>query len=103
MKSLIIDAQLAGASGDMFLGAFLDLYGNSKDVKVAVKERQKLLDKISSVIPKAAGLAEKAKITAKLERKNQFCGVTAASVPFDLSNRKMRASMTVARSALASW
>ncbi|NHK30275.1 MAG: nickel pincer cofactor biosynthesis protein LarC [Asgard group archaeon] len=74
MKNLIIDAQLAGAAGDMFLGALLDLlYKDEKDQKKADLKRQKFISNIASVIPKLAGLDEKeANIAVEIIRKNAF-------------------------------
>ena len=70
MKSLIIDAQIAGASGDMFLSALLALYGADEKKSVADKKRQQLMDDIASKIIQAADLEDKAKIKVKLQHKN---------------------------------
>ncbi|MCE7746431.1 MAG: LarC family nickel insertion protein, partial [Candidatus Heimdallarchaeota archaeon] len=70
MKSLIIDAQIAGASGDMFLSALLALYGADEKKSVADKKRQQLLDSIASKIIQAADLQDEAKIKVKLQHKN---------------------------------
>jgi uncharacterized protein (TIGR00299 family) protein len=74
MKNLIIDAQLAGAAGDMFLGALLDLlYKEEKDKKKADLKRQEFVSNIASIIPKLAGLDEKkTSISVEIIRKNTF-------------------------------
>ena len=53
MKCVIIDGQLTGASGDMFLGALLDLYfKDEKDVMKADKKRKELANKIAKIVVK---------------------------------------------------
>jgi len=71
LKCIIIDGQLTGASGDMFLGALLDLqFKDEKDVLKADKKRKDLANKIAKFVVKAAGLEGKAKLEIDLERKN---------------------------------
>ena len=71
MKCIIIDGQLTGASGDMFLGALLDLqFKEEDDILKADKKRKDLANKIAKIIVKAAGLEGKAKLEIDLERKN---------------------------------
>ncbi|MHA1308757.1 MAG: nickel insertion protein, partial [Candidatus Heimdallarchaeota archaeon] len=71
MKCVIIDGQLTGASGDMFLGALLDLqFKDESDIQKADKQRKELANKLAKIIVKAAGLEEKAKLEIDLERKN---------------------------------
>ncbi|NHJ47392.1 MAG: nickel pincer cofactor biosynthesis protein LarC [Asgard group archaeon] len=73
MKSLIIDAQIAGAAGDMFLSAFLDLlYKDESDQKKADKKRQEFISEIASSIPKLADLESDAKISIDIIRKEKF-------------------------------
>ncbi|NHJ38976.1 MAG: LarC family nickel insertion protein, partial [Asgard group archaeon] len=74
MKYLIIDAQIAGAAGDMFLGALLDLlYKDENDQENADNKRQKFISDIAKAIPKLAGLDEKkSKIEVEISRKNKF-------------------------------
>lgn len=74
MKNLIIDAQIAGAAGDMFLGALLDLlYKDDSNQEMADKKRQKFITDIASAIPQLAGLdEEKTKIIVEIKRKNNF-------------------------------
>jgi hypothetical protein len=70
MKTLIIDAQIAGASGDMFLGALFDLlFPEIKNKKEADKNRQEMLTKLTRQIVDAIELEEVA-INTKLQRKN---------------------------------
>ncbi len=71
MKSLIIDAQIAGASGDMFLSALLDLvYSDDKKKIDADKKRKNLLLDIATKITLAEDLKEKASLDIDLIRKN---------------------------------
>ncbi|NPE08958.1 MAG: nickel pincer cofactor biosynthesis protein LarC [Asgard group archaeon] len=70
MKSLIIDAQIAGASGDMFLSALLALFGADEKKTVADKKRQQLMNDIALKIVQAADLQNEAKISVKLQHKN---------------------------------
>jgi hypothetical protein len=69
MKGLIIDGQIAGASGDMFLGALLALCYSNEEKDKAIKKQQEIVQKIAAVIPKAANLPE-AKIAVSVESKN---------------------------------
>ena len=71
MKCIIIDGQLTGASGDMFLGALLDLqFKDESDIQKADKKRKDLANKLAKIVVKAAGLEGKAKLEIDLERKN---------------------------------
>ncbi|MHA1440791.1 MAG: nickel pincer cofactor biosynthesis protein LarC [Candidatus Heimdallarchaeota archaeon] len=71
MKCIIIDGQLTGASGDMFLGALLDLqFKDESDIQKADKKRVELANKLAKMVIKAAGLEGKAKLEIDLERKN---------------------------------
>jgi uncharacterized protein (TIGR00299 family) protein len=73
MDILCIDAQLAGAAGDMFLSALLDLlYKEESDQKKADKKRQQFISGIAQKIPQIAGLEGKAKINIEIERKEKF-------------------------------
>ena len=64
MKVLVIDGQIAGAAGDMFLSALLDLY------EVVDKQREELVNELAKKIVKAAKLEGKAELAINLERKN---------------------------------
>ena len=71
MKNLIIDGQVAGAAGDMFLSALLDLsFQEEKNQKEADKRREILVNDIASKIIKSAKLEKEAEIKITLERKN---------------------------------
>lgn len=71
MKCVIIDGQLTGASGDMFLGALLDLqFKDEDDVVKADKKRKDLANKLAKIIVKAADMEGEAKLEIDLERKN---------------------------------
>ncbi|MBK5112870.1 MAG: nickel pincer cofactor biosynthesis protein LarC [Candidatus Heimdallarchaeota archaeon] len=70
MKSLIIDAQIAGASGDMFLSALLALYQADEKKTVADKKRQQLIDDLATKIIQAADLQDEATIIVKIQHKN---------------------------------
>ncbi len=73
MKGLIIDGQNAGASGDMFLGALVDLmYSDEKDFQIADKKRSDLLQEIGSKIIQATKLANEVELGVDLNRKKQF-------------------------------
>ncbi|MBD3192025.1 MAG: nickel pincer cofactor biosynthesis protein LarC [Candidatus Heimdallarchaeota archaeon] len=73
MRYLIIDGQMAGASGDMFLGALLDLQGqNIGDKEKAENQRKQLINNLTEIIPKAASLDEKAKISTAIQRIHRF-------------------------------
>ncbi len=72
MKTLVIDGQIAGAAGDMFLGALLDLFViESKDLTKADEMREKLVNELAIKIIKAAKLEGKAELAVKIERKNE--------------------------------
>ncbi len=72
MKMLVIDGQIAGAAGDMFLGALLDLYiVEPMDVTKADKMRENLVNELANKIIKAAKLEGKAELAVKIERKNE--------------------------------
>lgn len=73
MKGLIIDGQNAGASGDMFLGALVDLvYIDEKDMQIADKKRLALLQELATKIIKATDLSKEVEIEIDVIRKNQF-------------------------------
>ncbi|MBN1329264.1 MAG: nickel pincer cofactor biosynthesis protein LarC [Candidatus Heimdallarchaeota archaeon] len=73
MKGIIIDGQNAGASGDMFLGALLDLaFLDEKNSQVADKKRAELLHDLASKIIKAADLINDAEINIEIIRKKQY-------------------------------
>ncbi|MFW9922375.1 MAG: nickel pincer cofactor biosynthesis protein LarC [Candidatus Thorarchaeota archaeon] len=69
MKSLIIDGQISGASGDMFLGALLDLYSKQQQIHDDSKILAIIRD-IANKIVQAAKLDNQAKISIELIRKN---------------------------------
>ncbi|MHA1155788.1 MAG: LarC family nickel insertion protein, partial [Candidatus Heimdallarchaeota archaeon] len=72
MKTLVIDGQIAGAAGDMFLGALLDLYViDPIDTTKADKMREKLVNELAIKIIKAAKLEGKAELAVKIKRKNE--------------------------------
>ncbi|NHJ83853.1 MAG: nickel pincer cofactor biosynthesis protein LarC [Asgard group archaeon] len=71
MQHLIIDAQITGASGDMFLAALLDLFDAAeKNLKIADKKKEELIQAFANKIPEAAGLKNEATIDIKINRKN---------------------------------
>lgn len=71
MKTLVIDGQVAGAAGDMFLSALLDLYVvESKETTKADEMREKLVNELANKIIKAAKLEGKAELAIKIERIN---------------------------------
>jgi len=70
MKSLIIDAQIAGTSGDMFLSALLALYEVENKKTIADKKRQEFINTIALKIIQAAALEKEAKIKVKIQHKN---------------------------------
>ncbi|MHA1557359.1 MAG: LarC family nickel insertion protein, partial [Candidatus Heimdallarchaeota archaeon] len=72
MKALVIDGQIAGAAGDMFLGALLDLYViDPMDSTKADEMREKLVNELAIKIIKAAKLEGKAELAVKIKRKNE--------------------------------
>lgn len=70
MKTLVVDGQIAGASGDMFLSALLDLFYNDEIKKEADKKREKLVNEIARKIVRSANINTEAEIKINLERKN---------------------------------
>lgn len=73
MRYLIIDGQMAGASGDMFLGALLDLqFQKVDDKKEAENKRKQLMKNLTTIIPKAASLEGKAEISTEIQRIHRF-------------------------------